>query len=193
MSATARRVDDDFGVASGERVDVVARELARTLPLTRMRMERAAAGLLARRRHDMSITLEDAHRRALRIAEGLAHHAAGEHRDVRALALPRDERRTFTWRRERRRPADSAAQLRRELDQTGLASERGEPREHRQPSHARDGVEGDAGGQADPRRPLAMAYLLARTLHDPAERHARRAGRFARAANETGLEVLASP
>src|SRR2546422_992313 len=102
MRAAARRVHHDLRVAPREGVDVVARQLARAVALAGVHVQRAAAGLLHRRRDTMARLIE-----ALR---------------GRAVAL-------------------------------------------------------------------TSAELLARSFHDPAERHARGAGSLARAADEACLQM----
>ena len=141
MSSTTGRVHDDLRVAPGERVDVVAGELASALALAGMGVQRAAAGLLVGYGHRFAVGFEDAHGRPLGLAEGFAHHAAGKERRRRAGPVDALERRAFACRRERRGPGDASPEGTREAEQPYATREVREPREPGQASAVRDGIE----------------------------------------------------
>src|SRR5258707_1295722 len=103
-----RRVDDHLRLASGKGVHVVPSELACALAVAGVRVQSATAGLLLGDAYDVSVAFEKAPGRALGVAEGLAHDAAGEDAHVRALAVDTAERSALRRRRQGRRPAEAA-------------------------------------------------------------------------------------
>ena len=186
-------VDHDGKIVARERVDVGSSELACLLAVAGMSVQCPAADLPGRRRHPPPVALEDPHRRALRLAEGLPHDAAGEQRHVRVGALRQHERPAFRARRERAQPFDAArADASRQRREPAAHDEVGQPRRDGEPATARDGIEADApDGARDPALRAALREHLSRALHDPAERNARRARGLARATDEARIEMSA--
>src|SRR5438552_8522439 len=189
MRPAAGGVDHDLRVATGERVDVVARQLASALAIARVRVEGAAAGLLLRRAHDVAVVFEDPNRRSLGVPERLAHHAPGEKRRVRLVALDASESASFAGWRKRRRPCEPPADDHRESREAATPREIGKAGEDRELSRVRDRVErGSPGG---PGRPTgSRAQVLARAFHDPAEGHPRWTRGLASTPDKTRLEML---
>jgi hypothetical protein len=106
MRAASGRIDHDGKIVAGERIDVESRELACLLAVSRMRVQCSATHLLDRRRDAPSVALENPHRRALRLAEGLAHDAASEQRQVRVGTFRQREGRSLRPRRQPAEPSD---------------------------------------------------------------------------------------
>jgi glycolate oxidase len=187
VGAAPRRVDDHLRIATRKGIDVVAGELARAVAVARVRVQRAAAGLLFGHGHDMSIPLEKTDGRSLGISERLSHDAAREYAQIRALALNAAERRAFRRRRKGSSPPETARQYpRRETGQSETSTEIGQARREGQPAGTRDGIEGRSRKRT---AVFALAQDLARALHDPTERNSRRACGLARPADEARLEM----
>src|SRR5206468_13086070 len=111
----------------------VARQLARALPLAGVNVKRAAAGLLLRRRDAMALLLQEPDRRAVGLAERLAHHASGEDRDVGIRSLAAAEGRALRPRRERCRPPQTAAEPHPQANEPEPVRDVGESSEKREP------------------------------------------------------------
>src|ERR1700716_3262748 len=107
VRSAAGRVHDDGQLAARARVDVGSRQLSRLLTVAGVGVKRAATELLDRRGDAMPVALEYAHRRALRVTEGLTHHAAGEYVHVGVSALGELERCALGARRESAEPCEA--------------------------------------------------------------------------------------
>src|SRR5438093_2409048 len=154
-----------------------------------MRVQGAATGLFLRDAHNMPVPFEKAHRRALGIAESLAHDAAGEEAHVGALTIDAAEGSSFGRRRQRGGPAETTGQPRGKARETETGTEVGEARHKREAPRTGDCVERRAGERA---AVFALPQNLARAFHDPTERDSGGARRLARTAHQTGLEVTDS-
>jgi glycolate dehydrogenase FAD-linked subunit len=186
VGAASRGVDDHLPIATGKGVDVEAGELARAFAVAGVGVQGAAARLLLGDAHDMAVSLEETHGRALGVSERLAHDAAGEDAHVRAVTVDAAEGSALRWRGKRCRPPEAAGQPRGEPREPETRTDVGKTRRERETPRSRDRVE---------RRPrerttvFALPQDLARAFHDPPERHARRTRGLARAADEARLQM----
>jgi len=187
MSAAAGGIDDNLPFATRKGIDVEARELARALPVARVRVQGAAAGLLLGDADDMPVALEETHGSALGGSEGLAHDASREDADVGAFTVDAAERRALGRRREGRRPTEPPGQPSRKTREAQPRADVGETCRKSETTRARDGFE-----RGTRERPAAvpLPQNLARSFHDPTERHTRRARGLTRAAHQTRFEML---
>ena len=187
MSAAAGGIDDNLPLATRKGIDVEARELARALPVARVCVQGAAAGLLLGDADDMSVALEETHGSALGGSEGLAHDASREDADVGAFTVDAAERRALGRRREGRRPTEPPGQPSRKTREAEPRADVGETCRESETTRARDGFE-----RGTRERPAAvpLPQNLARSFHDPTERHTRRARGLTRAAHQTRFEML---
>ena len=187
MRAAAGGVDDNLPFATRKGIDVEARELARAFAIAGVRVQGAAAGLFLGDADDMSVALEQTHRGALGITEGLAHDAPRENADIGAFTVDAAEGRALGRSREGRRPTDPPGQPSRKAREAQPRADVGETRRESETPWARDRLE-----RGTRERPAAVPLPqdLARSLHDPTERHARRARGLTRAADQTRLEML---
>src|SRR5439155_5903194 len=187
MRAAAGGVDDDLPFATRKGIDVEARELARAFPVPGVRVQGAAAGLLLGDADDMSVALEETHGGALGISEGLEHDASREHADIGAFTVDTAEGRALGRSREGRRPTDPPGQPSRKTREAQPRADVGETCREGETPWARDRLE---RGTRERPAIVPLPQNLARSLHDPTERHARRARGLARAAHQTRFEML---
>jgi len=186
MRAAPGGVDHDRRLAAGKGIDVVAGELARTVPVAGVRVQGAAAGLLLGDAHHMSVPLEETHGGAFGVAEPLAHDAPGEDAHIGTFTLNATERSALRGCREGRCPADPAGQLGGETSEPEPRAEVSGARREREAARTRHRIERRSRESA---AVLALAQDLARGFHDPTERDAGWTRGLARAADEARLQV----
>ena len=187
MRAAAGGVDDDLPFAPRKGIDVEARELARAFPIAGVRVQGAAAGLLPGDADDMSLALEETYGGALGISEGLAHDASREDADVGAFTVDTAEGRALGRSREGGRPTEPPGQPSCKTRETQPRADVGETCRECEAPWARDRLE---RGTRERPAVVPLPEDLARALHDPTERHTRRARGLTRAAHQTRFEML---
>jgi glycolate oxidase len=187
VGATSRRVHHHFPLATGKGIDVVASELARAFAIAGVSVQCTAARLLFRDAHDMPVPLEKTHGRTLCVPERLPHDAAREDADVRAFTVDAAEGRALRRRRKGGSPSNSAGEPRGEPGEAQTRTDIGKTRRDREAPRSRHCVERRARERT---AALAVPEDLARALHDPTERNARRACGLASAAHKARLQML---